>query len=118
MVATAGEYARAKRADCMAKLDSPFFARIFVNRVWAHYFGVGLVHPVDDFSLANPPTNARLLDALAADFVASGYDIRRLERTILLSRTYQLGSEPNETNKHDKNNFAHAYIRPLMAEQV
>ena len=61
-----------------------------MNRVWAHYFGVGLVNPVDDFSLANPPTNARLLDALAEDFVESGFDIRKLEKTILMSRTYQL----------------------------
>ena len=49
----------------MTPPDNPFFARSFVNRVWAHYFGVGIVNPVDDFSLANPPTNARLLDALA-----------------------------------------------------
>ena len=114
----AGEDARVKLAGWLTAPDDPFFARSFANRVWAHYFGVGIVHPVDDFSLANPPTNARLLDALAADFVTSGYDIRKLERTILLSRTYQLGFEPNETNALDKNNFSHAYIRPLMAEQV
>jgi hypothetical protein len=113
-----GEDARVQLAEWMTKPDNPFFARSFVNRVWGHYFGVGLVNPVDDFSLANPPTNARLLDALAADFVTSGYDLRKLERTILVSRSYQLGYETNETNKHDKNNYAHAYIRPLMAEQV
>jgi hypothetical protein len=113
-----GEDARVKLAEWMTQPDNPFFARSFVNRVWGHYFGVGLVNPVDDFSLANPPTNARLLDALAADFVKSGYDIRKLERTILVSRSYQLSYEPTETNKHDKNNFARAYIRPLMAEQV
>jgi hypothetical protein len=98
--------------------ENPFFARSFVNRVWAHYFGVGLVNPTDDFSLANPPTNARLLDSLAADFVKSGYDVRKLEKTLLVSRTYQLDYTTNDTNKFDKNNFSHAYIRPLMAEQV
>jgi hypothetical protein len=113
-----GEDARAKLAEWMTSADNPFFARSFVNRAWAHYFGVGLVNPVDDFSLANPPTNARLLDRLAQDFVKSGYDIRKLERTILLSRTYQLSYVPNESNKFDKNNYSHAYIRPLMAEQV
>jgi hypothetical protein len=97
---------------------NPFFARSFVNRVWAHYFGVGLVNPVDDFSQANPPTNARLLDRLAQEFITSGYDIRRLERQILISRTYQQSSVPNESNAFDKNNFARAYVRPLMAEQV
>ena len=95
-----------------------YFARAFVNRVWAHYFGIGLVDPVDDFSQANPPTNARLLDALAKDFVAHDYDIRHLERTILESRTYQRSSVPNESNKFDKNNFARSYIRPMMAEVV
>jgi hypothetical protein len=114
----AGEDPRAKLAEWLTAPDNPFFARAFVNRVWAHYFGVGLVNPVDDFSLANPPTNARLLDALAADFVKSGYDVRKLERTILLSRTYQLSYVPNDTNTFDKNNFSHAYVRPLMAEQV
>ena len=105
-------------AEWLTAPDNPFFARSFVNRVWGHYFGVGLVNPVDDFSLANPPTNARLLDALAEDFVEHGYDIRKLERTILVSRTYQLGYETNATNKFDKNNYSHAYVRPLMAEEV
>src|SRR5262249_1660603 len=72
--------------------DNPYFARSFVNRVWAPYFGAGLVEPVDNFSAANPPSNDRLLDALAADFTRSGYDIRRLERTVLTSRTYQLST--------------------------
>jgi hypothetical protein len=94
------------------------FAKSFVNRVWAHYFGVGLVNPVDDFSQANPPTNPRLLDALAKDFVESGYDVRKLERTILTSRTYQLSAKPTESNQFDKNNYARSYVRPLMAEQV
>lgn len=98
--------------------DNPYFARIFVNRVWAHYFGVGLVEPVDNFSAANPPSNERLLDALAKDFVAHKYDIRHLERTVLNSRTYQLSATPNETNRHDKNSFARSYVRRMMAEVV
>ena len=65
----AGEDVRAKLVRLDASPDNPFFARSFVNRVWGHYFGVGLVDPVDDFSLANPPSNAKLLDALAKDFV-------------------------------------------------
>jgi hypothetical protein len=114
----AGEDARVKLAQWMTGPENPFFAKSFVNRVWAHYFGIGLVNPVDDFSLANPPTNSRLLDALAADFIKSGFDIRKLEKNILLSRTYQLDYATNDTNKFDKNNFSHAYVRPLMAEQV
>ncbi len=113
-----GEDTRVRLAGWLTSPENPFFARSFANRVWAHYFGVGIVHPVDDFSQANPPTNPLLLNALAADFAASGFDVRKLERTILLSRTYQLSAQPNETNAFDKNNFAHSYVRPLMAEQV
>jgi hypothetical protein len=102
----------------MRSPDNPFFARSFANRVWGHYFGQGIVHPVDDFSLANPPSNQKLLDALAADFIRTKFDIRALERTILNSRTYQLSSTPNETNRFDRVNYARSYIRPLMAEMV
>ncbi|MBY0457003.1 MAG: DUF1549 and DUF1553 domain-containing protein, partial [Gemmataceae bacterium] len=69
--AKAGEDPRVELARWLTAPENPFFARAFVNRVWSHYFGVGLVNPVDDFSLANPPVNARLLDALAKDFVES-----------------------------------------------
>jgi hypothetical protein len=100
----------------MVRPDNPYFARSFVNRVWAHYLGVGIVDPVDDFAVANPPSNPRLLDALAEDFIKSGYDIRKLERTILLSRTYQLSATPNESNKFDRQNFSRGYARRMMAE--
>jgi hypothetical protein len=112
------EDGREKLWQWMRARDNPYFARSFVNRVWAHYFGVGIVDPVDDLSQANPPSNARLLDLLAEDFVANGYDIRRLERTILESATYQRSAAANESNRFDKHNFAHGYVRPLMAEVV
>jgi hypothetical protein len=110
--------ARAKLCNWLVRRDNPFFARAFVNRVWAHYFGVGLVEPVDAFSLANPPSNDKLLDALARAFAESGYDIRRLERAILTSNTYQLSAVPNPTNAQDQSNFARAYLRRPMAEVV
>ncbi len=96
--------------------ENPDFARSFVNRVWAAYFGVGLVDPVDNFSVANPPSNGRLLDAIAADFVSHGYDIRRLERKILGSRAYQRSSTPEPGNLDDRRNFARSVPRILMAE--
>ncbi len=102
----------------MLQADNPFFARSFVNRVWAHYLGVGLVEPVDNFSVANPPSNEQLLAALAQDFVAHGYDLRRLERAILSSRTYQLSPTPNATNLRDRTNYSRALARPMMAEVV
>jgi hypothetical protein len=104
--------------EWMHAADNPFFARSFVNRVWGHYFGTGIVHPVDDFSLANPPSNESLLDALAKEFIESKFDIRDLERKILLSRTYQLTSVPNESNRRDHTNYSHSNIRPMMAEVV
>jgi hypothetical protein len=113
-----GQDARLALFDWMRSADNPFFARSFVNRVWGHYFGIGLVHPVDDFSLANPPSNAKLLDALAKDFIDSKFDIRALERRILNARVYQLTSKTNATNKLDRNNYAHSYVRPMMAEVV
>jgi hypothetical protein len=102
----------------MVQPDNPYFARSFVNRVWAHYFGVGLVEPVDNLSVANPPSNQRLLDLLAREFIAGGYDLRRLERMILNTRVYQLSSVPNATNARDRTNFSHALARPMMAEVV
>lgn len=113
-----GKDARLALFEWLRSPENPYFARSFVNRVWAHYVGVGLVDPVDNFSLANPPSNEKLLDALARDFVEHKFDIRRLERTILQSRVYQLSSEMNETNKHDRINCSHSYLRPLMAEVV
>src|SRR5262249_20094443 len=113
-----GEDARVALFDWMRSPDNPYFARSFVNRVWGHYLGVGRVEPVDNFSLANPASNEQLLGALACDFIEHRYDIRQLERTILNSRTYQLSSRTNETNRLDRRNYAHGYVRPLMAEVV
>jgi hypothetical protein len=102
--------------EWMVQPDNPYFARSFVNRVWAHYFGVGIVDPVDDFSAANPPSNERLMNVLADDFVEHKFDIRCLEREVLNSRTYQLTSRPNATNGTDRLNYARAYARPMPAE--
>ncbi|HEV3079593.1 MAG TPA: DUF1549 and DUF1553 domain-containing protein [Gemmataceae bacterium] len=113
-----GEDARLLLFDWLHAPDNPFFARSFANRVWGHYFGVGIVEPVDNLALANPPSNERLLEALARDFVAHHYDIRHLERTILDSRVYQLAAQTNASNRLDRNNYSHAYVRPMMAEVV
>ncbi|QIF01735.1 DUF1549 domain-containing protein [Roseimicrobium sp. ORNL1] len=96
--------------------ENPFFARAFVNRVWAAYFHRGLVEPADDLNLANPPVNAALMDYLADEFVASGYDMRKLHRTILNSDTYQRSWKPNATNELDDRNFSRFVLRRLPAE--
>jgi hypothetical protein len=96
--------------------DNPYFARSLVNRVWANYFGRGIIEPPDDLSLANPPSNTPLLDYLTREFVQHGYDLRWLHGEITNSRTYQLSWRPNETNRLDERNFSHALLRRLPAE--
>ncbi len=93
----------------------PYFAEATVNRLWSFFFGRGIVEPVDDFRSTNPPTHPELLQALAKDFKDGGYDLKRLMRTIVQSRTYQLSATPNESNKQDKIDYSHALARPLEA---
>lgn len=102
--------------DWMRQADNPFFAKALVNRVWSRYFGVGIVDPADDLNLANPPSNAALLDYLAEEFIAQGYDLKWLHREIANSRAYQLSWVPNETNVNDRKNFSRALPRRLPAE--
>jgi hypothetical protein len=103
-------------ADWVCRPDNPFFARAVVNRVWGDLMGRGIVHPVDDFRASNPPTNEALLDALAKDFVAHGYDLKHLIRTMMSSHIYQLRALPNESNVRDTRNFSRFYRRRPAAE--
>jgi hypothetical protein len=105
-------------ADWVARPDNPFFARTQANRVWAHLVGKGVVDPPDDFRQSNPPVNGPLLDALAKDLAEHHFDLKHLVRRIMNSQTYQLSATPNDTNRDDEANFAHALIRPLPAESL
>ncbi len=107
---------RQKLADWMTSPTNPFFAKAVANRYWAHFFGRGIVDPLDDMRVTNPPTNPELLDALSQDFVKNGFSLKHLIRTIVNSRTYQLSSTPSETNMADKQNFARYYPRRMSAE--
>jgi hypothetical protein len=107
---------RQKLIDWMVDPKNPFFAHAVANRYWAHFFGRGIVDPLDDMRVTNPPTNPELLDALAKDLVDHGYSLKHLIRTICKSRTYQLSATPNEFNKHDKQNYARYYPRRMGAE--
>jgi hypothetical protein len=88
------------------------------NRTWSYFFGRGIIEPVDDIRASNPPSNPALLDALTEDFIASGFDRKKLIRTICSSRTYQLSFIKNKWNEDDKVNFACAQPRRLSAEQL
>ncbi len=112
----AGVDPRQKLVDWMSDPRNPFFARALVNRYWAHFLGRGIVEPMDDLRLTNPPSNPELLDALADGFVRSGYDLKGLVRTICTSRVYGLSCIPNEYNARDKQSFARHYPKRMSAE--
>ncbi len=118
VVETQYEDPREPLMDWLRDQDNPYFARSFVNRVWASYFNVGIVEPADDMNLANAPSNKELLDYLAADFIKHKFDIKWLHRTIAGSRTYQLSWQTNASNELDQKNFSHAIPRRLPAEVV
>ncbi|MEO8428151.1 MAG: DUF1549 and DUF1553 domain-containing protein, partial [Verrucomicrobiota bacterium] len=105
-------------AQWLTRPDNPFFARAQVNRIWFHLMGRGIVDPIDDFRATNPASHPALLDALTKDFVAHKFDLRYLIRLIMNSRTYQLSSVPNETNRDDELNYSHGLVRRLTAEQM
>lgn len=102
--------------DWLRDDENPYFAKSIVNRIWSGYFNVGIVEPIDDLSLANPPSNEALLDYLTAEFKNQKYDMKWLHRTIANSRTYQLSWHSNSTNEFDERNFARAVPRRLPAE--
>jgi hypothetical protein len=103
-------------AEWLASSENPFFAKNLANIVWAHFFGRGIVHEVDDVRVSNPPVNAELLDALAQHFTEYKYDFKRLVRDICTSRTYQQSTHTNETNAFDERNFSHSTLRRIRAE--
>lgn len=112
----AGQDRRAVLAEWLTSPENEFFARNIANIVWAHYLGVGIIEPVDDVRISNPPSNPELLDALAERLVSYDFDLRQLVRDITNSQTYQRSTRANETNAEDDRNFAKASIRRMRAE--
>ena len=98
--------------------DNPYFARSIVNRVWAHYFGRGLIDPVDALAAASPPSHPEVLDELVRDFTEHKYDLRHLHRRILNLAAYQRSWETNASNAKDERNYSHRVLRRMSAEQV
>ena len=113
---SAEEDPRGKVVEWLRRPDNPYFAKAIVNRVWAHYFGRGIVHPPDDLSPYNPATHPALLDELCRGFIENRYDLKWLHRTILASRTYQQASQPASEAAGDRTNYTHFYLRRLPAE--
>jgi mono/diheme cytochrome c family protein len=111
-----GDDRRRVMAEWLASPRNPYFARNIANIVWAHFLGVGVVDPVDDVRVSNPPSNIELMDGLAAHLTEYKYDVRKLVRDITASAAYQRSSKTNETNANDKLNFARAQVRRVRAE--
>ena len=103
-------------AEWLVSKENPYFASSLSNRIWDQFFGRGITHPVDDARLSNPASNQELQDELAKKLTEYNYDFRKLIRDICTSRTYQLESKTNESNKMDVKNFSHANIRRIRAE--
>ncbi len=107
---------REQLAKWITSRENAYFARSYVNRLWGYLFGKGIIDPIDDIRAGNPASNPELLDRLTQEFVASGFDMQALLRTICKSRTYQLSIVTNPWNKDDDVNFSHAIARRLPAE--
>ncbi|MCO6453970.1 MAG: DUF1549 domain-containing protein [Pirellulaceae bacterium] len=114
--AAENEDPRRPLADWITAEDNPYFSQVIVNRVWAELMGRGLVDPIDDLRLTNPPSNGPLLEALAAEFRRQGCDLKQLIRTIATSHVYALSSEPNPRNVADNRNHSRHYRTRLRAE--
>ena len=114
----AGKDRRIKLANWLASPQNPYFASNFANRVWAHFFGIGIIDPVDDVRISNPASNPELLAELAKRFTTTNYDFKQLVRDICRSQTYQRSTARNETNMQDEKNFAHANLRRIKAESL
>jgi hypothetical protein len=115
---TAGKDRREILANWITSQDNPFFAKSVANRVWAHFTGVGIVNPVDDFRASNPPSNPELLDELAKRLVEYKYDTKQIVRDICNSQTYQRSCTPVPGNEDDTRNYSHASVRRIPAENL
>jgi hypothetical protein len=115
---TKGKDRREVLADWLASPKNPFFAQNFANRVWDHFFGMGIIDPVDDVRVSNPASNPELLTEMAKRFTESNYNFKQLVKEICMSRTYQRSTQRNESNSTDERNFAHQNVRRIKAESM
>jgi hypothetical protein len=109
------------RPELVAWVISPqnrYFARAFVNRTWAQFFGRGLVNPIDNQHDGNPPSHPALLDLLAREFVESGFDVKHLVRCVCNSRAYQRTSRPAAGNEKDAELFSRMAVKPIGPEAL
>ena len=107
---------RENLAKWLTSAENPYFARSISNRVWANFFGVGLVEKVDDVRLSNPASNEALLSAAAGYLAQQKFDLRALMKAMLQSNAYQRTSRPLAGNRSESRFYSHYYPRRMMAE--
>jgi hypothetical protein len=105
-------------ADWVTAADNPYFARAAVNRVWARFFGTGIIDPIDDLREDNPPSHPELLDLLASQSRAHGYDQKFLLRTITATKAYALTSAVGRSETAPAHLFAAMPVRTLTPGQL
>ncbi|HXG11050.1 MAG TPA: DUF1549 and DUF1553 domain-containing protein [Gemmataceae bacterium] len=106
-------------ADWLTSRKNPYFAKATVNRLWFHFFGRGLIDPVDEMvGGESEATHPELLDELAREFAAHQFDLKFLIRAIVASRTYQLTSAATHPSQQDTRLFARMPLRGLTPEQL
>jgi len=113
-----GTDSRATLADWFVAAENPYFARTGANRLWAHFFGVGIVDPIDDFNDENKPSHPALLDELAKEFIAAKYDIKFLIRAITATEAYQRTSSMTEVSQSNPRLFAKMSVKGMTGEQL
>jgi hypothetical protein len=111
-----GKDPRQALAEWMTSTENEAFRQTMANVIWANFFGRGIVEPVDDVRISNPPSNKELLEEIGKKLAAYGFDKKKLMRDICNSRTYQLAASTNSTNELDEAYFSHSYVRRLRAE--
>ena len=105
-------------ADWICTAENPFFSKSMVNRVWAQFFGKGMVNPIDDLSDENTPSHPELLNGLAKEFASGGFDLKQLIRAICLTDAYQRTSVPAPGNKADTVLYSHMAVKVMTPEQL
>ncbi len=105
-------------ADWVASRENPYFAKAAANRIWGHFFGRGIVDPVDDFSDSNPPSHPELLDFLAYEFAEHKFDLKFLIQAITQSKTYQLSSRQTHDSQENPRDFARMSVQGLTPIQL
>lgn len=109
---------RVSLATWMTSPENPYFAKSITNRVWANFFGVGLVESIDDMRDSNPASNPELMEAAANYVVENNFDLKALVRVILQSNAYQRSSLPVEGNEADTRFYSRYFPRRLIAEVI